>query len=227
VVLRSFSYSLSNAARAAADVAGQQHYIELNTLCTNNTLCLSSRALGAVSLQRLSQRSLQAAVAWLRSAGGTTHSKPTLLESASQPALAIRIQIILAFVPSGTHRTVWEGGLFTVHTRTFCPPSSSASAPVQEAPFAPSAGKIQHPCSDACSSDEPATGASSNHLLQHPSSVGDVGSADFISAHYRLQPIPASDHRICWPIAPCRGYLQGTSTGALSAASLRRNLSVF
>lgn len=80
---------------------------------TRSASAASSRALGAVSLQRLSQRSLQAAVAWLRSAGGTTHSKPTLLESASQPASAIRIQIILARVPSGTHRTLWEGGLFT------------------------------------------------------------------------------------------------------------------
>ena len=118
VVLLGFSSSVSNAARVAADAAGQQHALPQ----------LSSRALGAVSLQRVSQRSLQAAVAWrqsclayrfslriawLRSDGGTTHSKSTLLESASQPACAIRIQIILALVPSGTHRTIWEGGLFT------------------------------------------------------------------------------------------------------------------
>ena len=190
----------------------------LQTLQASNTLCLSSRALGVVSLQRLSQRSLQAAVAWLRSAGGTMHSKPTLLESASQPAPAIRIQIILAFVPSGTHCTVWEGGLFTPERFAL----SQRSSP--EAPFDPSAGKIQHPCSDACSSDEPTTGASSNHLL-FP--VGDVGSADFISVQYRQRPIPASDHRIYWPIAPCSRYLQGISTGALFATSLRRDLSAF
>ena len=121
------------------------------------------------------------------------HSKPTLLESASQPAPAIRIQIILAFVPSGTHCTVWEGGLFTPERFAL----SQRSSP--EAPFDPSAGKIQHPCSDACSSDEPTTGASSNHLL-FP--VGDVGSADFISVQYRQRPIPASDHRIYWPLRP-------------------------
>ena len=85
-------------------------------------------------------------------------------------------------------------GRGSVYTRTFCPPSPSASAPAQKAPFAPSAGEIQHPCSDACSSDEPATGAPSNHLPQIPSSVGDVGSVDFISVQYRQQPIPASDH---------------------------------
>ena len=56
---------------------------------TSNALCLRSQTSGTVSLQRLSQRSSQAAVAWLRSAGGTTHSEPTLLKNASQPSAAV------------------------------------------------------------------------------------------------------------------------------------------
>ena len=91
---------------------------------SGDSVCLRSHARGTVSLQRLLQRSSQAAVAWLRSAGGTTHSKSTLLENASQPGAAIRIQIFLVRVPFGKQRTVWEGAdRGFANTRTFCPPS--------------------------------------------------------------------------------------------------------
>lgn len=92
-LLRGFCCTLSDTARVSSGVAG-------------DSLCLRSHVRGTVSLQRLSQRSSQAAVAWLRSAGGTTHSESTLLENASQPGAAIRIQIFLACVPNGTQRTV-------------------------------------------------------------------------------------------------------------------------
>lgn len=93
---------------------------------------LRSQARGTVSLQRLSQRSSQVAVAWLRSAGGTTHSEPTLLENASQPSAAVRNQIFLVPILFGRRCTVWEGADRGAHLRTL--PArcvQSASSPVR------------------------------------------------------------------------------------------------
>ena len=101
----------------------------------SNSSCLRNQAaLKAISLQRASQRSSQVVVAWLRSADGKRHSKPTLLENASQPSTAIGIQIFLVWTFFGKQGTVWESvDRVFANARTFClaSPSTQSVYPVR------------------------------------------------------------------------------------------------
>ena len=121
-------------------------------------------------------------------------------------------------------------GRGSVYTRTFCPPSPSASAPAQRhrslrlparsstlalMPAALMSQQRAHPPTICC------------RALPWSAMLGVLISSLYLKVQYRQQPIPASDHRICWPIAPSGGYLQGIFVGALSVTSIRRDLSVF
>lgn len=192
-------------------VAGQRH--------------LPPHTSGAASLQRLSQRSSQAAVAWLRSASGTTHCKPTLLENTSQPDAAVRIQIILVYILFGKHRTVWEGAdrgfasarAFCTSSVPICPERIIAHSSIQSSTHCLPARSSTLDRMRAILMRRPR--ASGRHQRAHPPinrcdaslQSATFGTLTSSAAQHSQQSIPPSDHRICLRITPSGGYSQGTS----------------